>query len=144
MLLQQGLAREAVDGTCSSRHDGADYAFTSSRGSGIEVGDFDSLLINEDGMRARVVAVMRILDANPLLIVILVSTLDASQQLVLDLGGELKANGVVVGELFADVTRIGPGRLGPGVGTAALRAGGVGVLVVEVTIVVVVAGRGEQ
>lgn len=93
------------------------------------------------------VAVVRILDANPLLVVVLVvSTLDASQQLVLDLGGELKANGVVVGELLADVTRVGPGRLGAGagVGTAALGAGGVGVLVVVVTIVVVVAGRSEQ
>lgn len=73
----------------------------------------------------------RVLDAN--LFVLLLSPANASQQLVLDIVGELKADRVVsVAELFTDVARVGPRRLG-----ARLRGGAALMRVVAVVRVVV-------
>lgn len=89
-----------------------------------------------------------VLNSNLFLLVFCVSMLDASQQFLLDLAGELEAERVLVAELLAYVTRIGPGRLGAGPGATASMMGPRGravivvvVIVVAVILVVVVAGR---
>lgn len=49
MSVQKGLACEAMDGACSSRHDGADAAFAASRTSFTKVGDLDGFFIDYRG-----------------------------------------------------------------------------------------------
>lgn len=86
-----------------------------------------------------------VLDPHPFVVMFLVSTVDASQQLLFKLVGELEAKRIVVGELLANITGIGPRRLGAGVGASAALLGprrrGVVTVVVVVIVVAVVAGR---
>lgn len=99
-----------------SRHDGADTAFSTRRCSSSCVGDLDGLLVDSCAPRMQLVR-LGVVDAD--LLVVLVRPSDVSQQLLLDLAGELQAERVVVGVLLADIARIGPRGL-----RAGARAGG--------------------
>lgn len=92
--------------------------------------DLNSLLVDQvGGRRPGAVAAARgsSLDADFLWLV--GPTVDACEQLLLDVLGELETDWIVfVSELVADVARIGPGRLGPRLGRPSMV---VGVAVVE-------------
>lgn len=74
--LQKGLARQAVNGPGASRHDCADAAFTAARRRYDDVGDLDSLLVDDSGRGARAAVASGGLDAD-LLVVLAVPLLDA-------------------------------------------------------------------
>lgn len=110
-FVHQGLASEAVNGARLSRHDGAEAAFAARRTSGSKVGDLNGLLADELSRSGAMMASWRVsLNANPLLLVFDVSSLNPSQQLLLDVVGELESQRVVlVSKLLANVARISPG-----------------------------------
>ena len=137
--IQQGLAGKAMDGAGSSRHDGADTAFSTRGLPWGDVGDLDGLLVNQAGRRVGALMAAlwrRVLDAD-LLMMLQRPARGMGEQLFLYLMRQLDAKRVsVVGELVANVTGVGPGRLGAG--------GGGGGMTAVVGAVALAVGGGQQ
>lgn len=114
---QQRLACEAMDGSRASSHDGSDAALAARGRGNCDVGNLNGLLVEDRRMRgASATAGRRGLYADPLF-VRGVTPMDAVEELLLNVVGELEAEGVVlVALLLANVASVGPGRLGVGVG----------------------------